>query len=136
MHPAITMELYWLVLTTLMTALIFVPYILNRMQEHGVRPALWNPQPDTRPKAQWAERLMRAHANAVENLVVFAPLVLALQIAGMNTVTTASACMVYFFARLAHVILYTFGVPLLRTLAFAVGVGCQMVLALTLLQVL
>ena len=136
MHPAITMELYWLVLTTLMTALIFVPYIVNRMQEHGVRRAVWNPQPDTRPKAQWAERLMRAHANAVENLVVFAPLVLALQIAGMNTATTASTCMVYFFARLAHVILYTFGVPLLRTLAFAVGVGCQMVLALTLLQVL
>ncbi len=80
--------------------------------------------------------MMRAHANAVENLVVFAPLVLALQITGMNTTITASACMVYFFARLAHVILYTFGVPLLRTLAFVTGVACQMILGLTLLQVL
>lgn len=136
MHSTITMELYWLVLTTLMTALIFAPYILNRMLEHGAWPALWNPQPDTHPQAQWAQRMMRAHANAVENLVVFAPLVLALQITGMNTTITASACMVYFFARLAHVILYTFGVPLLRTLAFVTGVACQMILGLTLLQVL
>ena len=136
MHTAMTTELYWLVLTTLMTALIFVPYILNRMKEHGSWPALWNPQPDIHPEAQWAKRLMRAHANAVENLVVFAPLVLVLQIAGMNTPTTASACMVYFFVRLAHVILYTFAVPLLRSVAFAIGVGCQMVVALTLLQVL
>ena len=128
-------ELYWLVMTTLMTALIFVPYIVNRMKEHGLWLAVWNPQPDTRPTAPWAERLMRAHANAVENLVVFAPLVLALQVVGTSTAATAYACMVYFFVRLAHVLLYTFAVPLLRTMAFLVGFGCQMVLALTLLQV-
>lgn len=136
MPTAMTTELYWLVMTTLMTALIFVPYILNRMKEHGVWAALWNPQPDKQPKAQWAERLMRAHANAVENLVVFAPLVLALQIVGVSTTATATACMVYFFVRAAHIIFYTFAVPLLRTVAFIIGVACQMTLALTLLQVI
>jgi uncharacterized MAPEG superfamily protein len=132
MHATVTPELYWLTATTTMTGLIFIPYILNRMKEHGVWPAVWNPQPDTRPKAQWAERMMRAHANAVENLVVFAPLVLALQLVGANTGATATACMVYFFARLGHVVLYTFAVPLLRTVAFVIGVVCQMTLALTL----
>lgn len=136
MHTAMTTELYWLVTTTLMTALLWVPYILNRMREMGIWSALWNPHPDPRPKAQWAERLMRAHANAVENLVVFAPLVLALQVAGTSTAMTASACMVYFIARVAHVILYTFAVPLLRTVAFLIGFFCQMALALTLLQVI
>ncbi len=135
MNSALKPELFWLVLTSLMTALLFVPYIVNRMKEHGIGPALWNPQPDTRPKAPWAERLMRAHANAVENLVVFAPLVLALQLTGISTATTASACMVYFFVRLAHAILYTFAVPLLRTVAFIIGFACQMVLALTLLHI-
>ena len=119
-----------------MTALLFVPYILNRMREHGIGAALWNPQPDTRPKARWAERLMRAHANAVENLVVFAPLVLALQILGISTALTAGASMVYFFVRLVHAILYTFAVPLLRTVAFVIGFGCQMALALTLLHII
>ena len=136
MHTAMTTELYWLVMTCLMTALLFVPYILNRMKEHGMGSALWNPQPDTRPKAPWAERLMRAHSNAVENLVVFAPLVLALQIIGISTAITAGACMVYFFVRLAHAILYTFAIPLLRTLAFVIGFGCQMALALTLLHII
>ena len=136
MHTAMTTELYWLIMSCLMTALLFVPYIVNRMKEHGIGAALWNPQPDTRPKARWAERLMRAHANAVENLVVFAPLVLALQILGISTPLTAGASMVYFFVRLAHAILYTFAVPLLRTVAFVIGFGCQMALALTLLNII
>ncbi len=136
MHTTMTTELYWLVMTTLMTALLWVPYILNRMKEMGVWPAVWNPHPDPRPKAQWAERLMRAHANAVENLVIFAPLVLALHVLGLSTTSTATASVVYFAARVAHVILYTFAVPLLRTVAFLVGFSCQMTLALTLLRVI
>lgn len=136
MHAAMTNELYWMVMTVLMTSLIFVPYILNRMKEHGIWPAVWNPQPDKQPKAQWAERLMRAHANAVENLVIFAPLVLALQVLGISTASTATACMVYFFARAAHIACYTFAVPLLRTVVFVIGVGCQLVLALTLLNII
>ena len=136
MHTTMTTELYWLVMTTLMTALLWVPYILNRMKEMGVWPAVWNPHPDPRPKAQWAERLMRAHANAVENLVIFAPLVLALHVLGLNTTSTATASVVYFAVRVAHVILYTFAIPLLRTVAFFVGFSCQMTLALTLLRVI
>jgi len=136
MPTTMTVELYWLVLTVLLTSVIFAPYIVNRMVEHGFWPAVWNPQPDTRPKAQWAERMMRAHANAVENLVVFAPLVLALQAVGISTPATATASMVYFFARLAHVLLYTFAVPFLRTVAFVIGFGCQLTLGLTLLQLI
>lgn len=138
MHNTMTTELYWLVLTTTMTALIWVPYILNRMKEHeqGAWAAVCNPQPDTQPKAQWAVRLMRAHANAVENLVIFAPLVLALQSVGTSTEITANASMVYFIVRVAHVVLYTFAIPLLRTVAFAIGFFCQMALALTLLHLI
>ena len=136
MNAEMKPELFWLVLTAMMTAVIFVPYILNRMKEHGIWPAIYNPQPDVRPKAPWAERLMRAQANAVENLVVFAPLVLVLQLTGMSTATTASACMVYFFVRLAHIFSYTFAIPVLRTVAFIAGFGCQMTLGLTLLRVI
>jgi uncharacterized MAPEG superfamily protein len=92
-----------------------------------------NPQPDLRPNAQWAERLMRAHANAVENLVIFAPLVLILHITGMSTQATSYACMIYFFTRLSHLLLYTFGIPFFRTIAFFIGFMCQMVLGLSIL---
>lgn len=131
-----TPELYWLTYVVVLTAVLWIPYILNRMREHpqGAFAAMWNPQPDLRPKAQWAERLMRAHANAVENLVIFAPLVLTAHVLGIHSSITINACIIYFFARLAHAILYAFGVPLLRTVAFFIGFCCQMTLVYSLLQ--
>jgi uncharacterized MAPEG superfamily protein len=128
-------ELYWLTLTTLMTGLMWVPYILNRLAEKGPWNAINDPHGDTSTRIAWADRMMRAHKNAVENLVVFAPLVLALQVAGIGSTATATACMVYFFARLAHYLVYSLGIPVIRTLAFAIGVAAQVTLALTLLGV-
>jgi uncharacterized MAPEG superfamily protein len=75
--------------------------------------------------------MMHAHQNAVENLVIFAPLVLALQMAGISSSTTVTACVVYFFARLAHYVVFTLGIPVVRVLTFAVGVAAQITLALT-----
>jgi uncharacterized MAPEG superfamily protein len=40
---------------------------------------------------------------------------------------------VYFFARLAHYVVFTLGIPVVRVLAFAVGVAAQITLALALL---
>jgi uncharacterized MAPEG superfamily protein len=40
---------------------------------------------------------------------------------------------VFFYTRLAHYVVYTAGIPVIRTLLFAVGWACQMMLALTLL---
>lgn len=127
-------ELYWLTLTVLMTGLIWVPYTINRMLEQGASFAIWDPQGRTKTEVTWAERMMRAHANAVENLVIFAPLVLILHVTSLNNDTTALACMVYFFARLLHYIVFSFGIPLLRVLAFMVSVVVHIILALTLLD--
>jgi len=133
MHGEITTELYWLVLTLLMTALFWAPYIVNRIVELGPWATLKIPR--LRPEAPWADRLMRAHANAVENLVIFAPLVLAIQLTGAHTPATAAVCMAYFFARLIHVFAYVAAVPVIRTLAFTAGFFCQMTLALILLRI-
>lgn len=132
MHNTLTPELYWLVLTLLMTALFWLPYIVNRIFELGAWPSLKIPK--LQAVAPWAERLMRAHANAVENLVIFAPLVLAIQLTGINSAVTAAACMTYFFARLVHVIAYVTAIPVVRTLAFVIGFFCQMALGMALLK--
>jgi uncharacterized MAPEG superfamily protein len=136
MNPVLTPELYWLVLTTLMTGLFWIPYILQRILENGFWPALWSPQGLTHMDAPWAQRMMRAHQNAVENLVIFAPLVLALHVTGANTSATTAACIVYFVARAAHFVIYTLAIPLFRTVAFRAGFAAQMVLALALLGVI
>jgi len=49
------------------------------MQEMGVLNALWVPYGRTNTNRDWAVRMMQAHENAVENLVLFAPLVILMQ---------------------------------------------------------
>ena len=129
-----TRELFWLTLTVILTGLLWVPYILNRIQVRGVSGAMANPTRTDRPQAEWANRLMFAHDNAVENLIVFAPLVLILNAADVSTPTTVLACAVYFWSRVVHLIVYTAGLPILRTLAFVVGFAAQAVLAVAILR--
>ena len=130
-----TRELFWLALTVILTGLLWVPYILNRTQIRGLGGAMANPSRNAKPHAEWATRLMFAHDNAVENLIVFAPLVLILAQLDYSTTSTVYACAVYFWARVAHVIVYTMGLPVFRTLAFAVGFAAQVVLALAIFRI-
>lgn len=125
-----TKELMWLTLTVILTGLLWVPYILDRIMVRGLMGAMGNPSRNDKPQSGWAQRLYFAHTNAVENLMIFAPLVLILDTMGISTQATAIACAVYFWARLAHVIVYTLGLPVFRTLAFAVGFAAQVTLVL------
>jgi uncharacterized MAPEG superfamily protein len=129
----ISPEVLYTTLAAAFTGLLWIPLIVNRLREMGAWKALTNPQPDVRPHAEWAYRLANAHRNAIENLAVFAPLALAVQVRGLATPLTAAAAATFFFARVAHAVIYTFGVPLLRTVAFTVGFGCQMLMAARLL---
>jgi uncharacterized MAPEG superfamily protein len=122
-------EITCLTLTALLTGLLWIPIIINRLSERGIWTALKDPQPDARARAAWAWRLANAHRNAIENLVVFAPLALAVHVLEIGNPTTAMAAGVFFAARVAHSVIYTFGIPLLRTVAFATGFACQMLLA-------
>src|SRR5689334_67065 len=120
MHP-LSPELLATALTAGFTGLMWIPIIANRLAEMGVWKALSNPQPDVRPSADWAYRLSNAHRNAIENLVVFAPLAIVVHALGLGNALTAMAAMAFIGARVAHALIYTCGIPLLRTIAFAVG---------------
>jgi uncharacterized MAPEG superfamily protein len=121
-------ELMYLIWVTALTGVLWIPYILDRIAVWGLADAVGYPA-NPKPQSPWATRLMKAHANAVENLVVFAALVLAAHAAGVSNAATAGACMVYFWARIVHVAAYTFAVPWVRTLAFAVGFFAQATIA-------
>ena len=112
--PRLSWELLYTSLTALFTGVLWIPNILNRLRELGIRPALSNPQPDVRAEVNWAYRLADAHRNAIENLVVFTPLAIAGLVLGLGTAHTG-----IFAARIAP----------LRTVAFAIGFGCQVYLA-------
>jgi uncharacterized MAPEG superfamily protein len=131
-----TPDIYWLTAVAVFTAVIWVPYVMNRVGVRGLIGATANPSPDDKPQAPWAVRMQAAHQNTVENLVVFAAVVLAGHAAGALNELTATAAMLYFWARVAYTIIYTFGVPMLRTLAFAIGSICQILIGLTVLGVI
>jgi uncharacterized MAPEG superfamily protein len=117
-------ELLYLVLVTALTGLIWIPYILDRLSVWGLTDTVGYPE-HPKPQTAWARRMMKAHANAIENLVVFAALVLVAQDLGISNGITAGACMIYFWARAVHLAAYTFAMPWVRTLAFTVGFFCQ-----------
>src|SRR5664279_4091530 len=127
---AMSRELMWLTLTVILTGLLWLPYTIDRVLVRGLMGAMANPSRKDKPQSAWAMRLYFAHTNAIENLVIFAPLVLILDSMGHSTESTVIACTVYFWARLAYAIVYTMGVPVLRTLAFTVGFLAQVALVL------
>ena len=130
-----TRELFWLTLTVILTGILWIPYAINRTQVRGLMGAMANPARGDKPHAPWATRLMFAHDNAVENLVIFAPLVLILNALDYSTTWTALAAAVFFWARVAHAIVYTLGIPVFRTAVFTVGFLAQAVLVLGIFKV-
>ena len=130
-----TRELFWLTWTVILTAMMWLPYVLNRLMVRGLGGAMANPSRTDRPQSEWANRMMFAHDNAVENLIVFAPLVLILNAADYSTQWTVVACAVYFWSRLAHFIVYALGVPVIRTLTFTIGFLAQVVLMLAVFKI-
>ena len=125
-------ELFYLALVTALTGLLWVPYIVDRLLVRGLFDAVGYPE-NPKPQSPWARRLMKAHANAVENLVVFAPLVLLAHAVGITGPAIATSAAVYFWARVVHALAYTFAVPWVRTLSFAVGFLSQACIAWQLL---
>lgn len=129
----LTSEMYFLTLVTAFTAVMWVPYILSRIATQGALGAMGDPDPSATTDPAWAQRAKRAHANAVENLPVFAPLVLIAALLGISTPGTVLAAKVYLIARLVHYVVYVAGIPGVRTLAFLVGFGATAVFATTIL---
>jgi uncharacterized MAPEG superfamily protein len=125
-------ELMYLVAVTVLTALIWIPYVLDRIAIWGLADTVGYPD-DPKQQSPWARRMRAAHANAIENLVVFATLVLAANVAGISNNATAFACTLYFWARLVHLAAYTLAWPWIRTLAFTAGFASQLILAWQLL---
>src|SRR5215471_18154735 len=134
-EPLMSEELFWLVLTIVMTGLLWVPIIVDRILVRGFEATLDNPGPNAIPQSPWAQRLMAAHTNAVENLVLFAPLVIILHLLGISSALTITACVLYFASRLAHAVIYAWGVPVFRTLSFLASWAALIILVLAVFRI-
>lgn len=123
-----SIELTYLVWVSTLTAFLWIPYLVDRILVWGLVDSVGYPE-QAKTQSPWAQRLILAHVNAVENLVIFATLVIAVHVSGISNNATLLACSVYFWARVVHVIAFTFKVSWVRTLAFVTGFGSQVTLA-------
>lgn len=84
------------------------------MAQAGSRDSL--PEPTVLRK-----RLQRLTANLQENLLMFAIVVLVANAAGVSNDTTALGASIFFYARVAHAIVYASGWPMIRPLFYFVS---------------
>jgi uncharacterized MAPEG superfamily protein len=123
------LELKLLVWSVLLTLAQLVIAATGAILKVGVQPLAGNRE-NLPPIEGWAGRAARAHRNMLENLVLFAVLVLTAQVAGRTGALTALGAQLFFWARVAYAPIYVFGIPWLRTAAFAVSAaGLVMILA-------
>jgi uncharacterized MAPEG superfamily protein len=124
-----TTDLMMLTWSAALCALLWIPYVLARIGAWGLVNTVG--YPDAPPEVPiWSARTQKAHSNLVENLVPFAVLVLVAHVGGMANETTALAATVFFWARVAHAVTYTFGIPWVRTLTFVAGFAAQVMIFL------
>ena len=75
------------------------------------------------PEGVVTGRLHRARENLYESLPLFAAAVLIAHVAGREGTVTAYAAWTYLVSRIVYVPLYAFGVPMVRSLVWGLGLA-------------
>lgn len=118
-------DMTMLTLSALLCLVLIVPYTLGLIATEGMGRAAGNREGLGEPPG-WRGRAVRAHRNLLENMVPFTALILAAQVSQKAGPMTALGAQVFFYARVAHAVIYLAGIPYLRTLAWGscvVGMG-------------
>ena len=116
-----TTDLAYLAYTAMLTAALWIPYIVAQVMTNGpLKPANYvDPAPRAVPL--WGQRANRAHINAVETFAPFAALVIVAQLTGKADAMTAFWATCYFWLRLAHAVVFWLAIPYIRTVLFTLG---------------
>ena len=125
----------YLTLSGVLTVLMWTPYILARLFVWGPLTFFGNYPPNFPAEEPtpplWAQRAKRAHLNMVETMPAFIAVVLGVNyLSGDAAGPTAGLwAQVFFYARIAHYIVYTLGVPALRTPIYLVSWAAILMIA-------
>ncbi len=117
-------ELKYLALTAMLTASLWIPYIVAQVVTNGFLSPQNYVDPTPRPVPLWGKRAERAYMNAVETFAPFAALVVLIQLTGKANSMTAFWAMSYFWLRVAHAIVFWAAIPYIRTIAFVLAYVC------------
>jgi uncharacterized MAPEG superfamily protein len=122
-------ELTMLVYATALLVVLVLVQATVGVSAQGVQP-MAGPRDDLPEPKPFQARTKRVVDNHREGLTMFAPLILAAVVAHTTNHWTALGAQLFFYSRLAHAVLYLVGAPMVRPLAWALGLaGTLMVLA-------
>ena len=116
-----TTDLKYLALTALLTAALWIPYVVCQVATNGFLKPQNYTDPTPRPLPLWGKRADRTYLNAVEVFAPFAALVIVAHLAGKANAMTAFWAAAFFWMRVAHAVVYLLGIPYIRTLVFTLG---------------
>jgi len=114
-------ELKYLAFTAILTASLWIPYIICQVATNGFLGAENYVDPTPRPVPLWGKRADRTYMNAVETFAPFAALVILIQVTGKADAMTAFWAQSFFWLRVAHAVVYLAGIPVIRTVVFVLG---------------
>jgi uncharacterized MAPEG superfamily protein len=114
-------DLKYLALTAMLTASLWIPYIVAQVATNGPLSPQNYVDPTPRPVPFWGQRAHRAYLNALETFAPFAALVILIQLTGKANPTTAFWTISFFWLRVAHVVVYLAAIPYIRTVVFVLG---------------
>jgi uncharacterized MAPEG superfamily protein len=114
-------DLKYLALTAMLTAVLWIPYVVAQVMTNGFLTPPNYVDPTPRPLPLWGKRADRTYINAVEVFAPFAALVVVAHLSGKADAMTAFWAMSFFWLRLLHAVVYLLGVPYIRTIAFVLG---------------
>ena len=107
-------ELMWLVWAVALTVVQMLVAVTGAFLQVGL-PMLVGNRDNMPALAGWAGRADRAHHNMLENLVLFAALVLTASLSGKSNDTVVLGAQIFFWVRLVYAGVYLIGIPWLRT---------------------
>jgi uncharacterized MAPEG superfamily protein len=119
-----TTDLKYLAYTAILTAALWIPYVVAQVMTNGFLAPPNYIDPTPRPVPLWGKRADRTYLNAVDVFAPFAALVIVAQLAGKANAMTAFWTICFFWLRLAHAVVYLLGVPYVRTVIFTLGFVC------------
>ena len=114
-------ELMWLVWAVALTVVQMLIAVTGAFTQVGLMPLVGNRE-NFPALTGWVGRADRAHHNALENLVLFASLVLVAVVANKTNEMTLLGAQIFFWARLVYAAVYLAGIPWLRTGVWTVSV--------------
>ncbi len=114
--------------TAMVTFFLCIPYTLLRVMRNSVLDSV-DIQPVQHQGKVWIERIGKAHDNAIENLGIFALLLVLISVTDANNNITAMVAQLLFWTRLLHLLTNITDNRWLRDITSTTSIAALIILA-------